>query len=136
MAEGFLKEMLLERLSNSERIQVLSTGLNAYGGRPTGEAIEAVRKEGADISGFESRQLTQEFIERADLILAMKECYKETILLHHPQANHIVFTLKGFAGETSNLGISDPYDKGLKAYETCAKEIIQALGKAFTKFLT
>ena len=55
MAQGFLKEMLLEKLSNSERIQVLSAGINAYGGQPTGEAIKAMRKEGVDISGFESR---------------------------------------------------------------------------------
>jgi len=133
MAEGFLNKMLLDK---TVEVQVLSAGLHAYGGSPTGEAIEVMRGEGIDISGYKSRQLTRELIEEADLILTMKKEYKDQIVSRYPESKHKVFTLKEFAGETEDLDIHDPYSEGMKAYETCAKEIKQTLTKAFKKIVS
>lgn len=134
MAEGFLNR-LLEKIDKPVEVKVLSAGLNAFGGPPTPEAIETMREEGIDISGFRSRQLTEELIEEADLIITMRKHYKDDVLSRHPEAKHKVFTLKEFAGETENLDIEDPYGKGMEAYRTCAKEIKQSLAKAFKKIV-
>ncbi|NIR16829.1 hypothetical protein GWO13_00390, partial [Candidatus Bathyarchaeota archaeon] len=113
-----------------------SAGLNAFGGPPTPEAIETMREEGIDISGFRSRQLTEELIEEADLILTMKKHYKDDILSRRPEAKHKVFTLKEFTRETENPDIEDPYGKGLEAYKRCAQEIKQSLAKAYKKIVS
>jgi protein-tyrosine-phosphatase len=135
MAEGFLNR-LLDKNDEPMEIQVLSAGLHAYGGSPTGEAIEVMRAEGIDISGYRSRQLTRELIEEADLILTMKKEYKDEIVSRYPKSKHKVFTLKEFAGETEDLDVADPYGEGIKAYERCAKEIKQTLTNAFEKIVS
>jgi protein-tyrosine-phosphatase len=134
IAEGFLNK-LLEKNSKPVEVKVVSAGLNAYGGPPTPEAVETMREEGIDISGIESKQLTEELIEEADLILTMKKHYRDDVLSRYPKAKHKVFTLKEFAGETENLDIEDPYGEGVKAYKTCAREIRQSLAKAFRKII-
>ena len=135
MAEGFLKKMLKEKISDTKRIQVLSAGLNALGSSPTKEATEIMKKEGIDISGFRSKRLSGELIDKADLVLTMEKSHKETILSLLPQYAHKIFTLKEFAGETENIDISDPYGGGLEAYKESAKEIKQTLMKSFDKIV-
>jgi protein-tyrosine-phosphatase len=135
MAEGFLNKMLQNKNDKPMGIRVLSAGLHAFGGSPTAEAVEVMRAEGINISGYRSRQLTQELIEEADLILTMKKEYKDMILLRYPESKHKVFTLKEFAGETEDLDIADPYSRGMKAYEACAEEIKQTLTNAFEKIV-
>jgi len=136
MAEGFLNRMLLDKTDTPVEVKVLSAGLHAFGGPPTAEAIETMRIEGIDISGFESKQLTEELIEEADLILTMKKQYRDAILSRYPEAEDKVFTLKEFAGETENLDVEDPYGEGMKAYRACAKEIKQILTNAFEKIVS
>jgi len=109
--------------------------LNAYGGPPTGEAIRVMMGEGVDISSFRSRQLTEELIEKADLILTMEKSYKDRIISWHPQSGHKVFTLKEFAGEIDDLNIDDPYAGGIMAYQARAKEIKLAIIKALKKIV-
>lgn len=134
MAEGFLKKML-EDFNEPVKIEVLSAGLNAYGGPPTSEAIKVMRGEGIDISSFTSRQLTEELVEKADLILTMKKSYKDRIISWHLQSGRKVFTLKEFAGETDELDINDPYGGGIVTYQTCAKEIKLTIIKALKKIV-
>jgi protein-tyrosine-phosphatase len=136
MAEGFLNKMLQNKNDKTMEIQVLSAGIHAFGGSPTGETIEVMRAEGIDISGYRSKQLTKELVETADLILTMKKEYKDLIVSRYPESKHKVFTLKEFAGETEDLDIADPYSEGMKAYEACAKEIKQTLTNAFEKIVS
>jgi len=133
MAEGFLKKMLKEKIGNSQKIQVLSAGVNAYGWPATIEAAEIMKREGIDVSSFRSKRLSQELADKADLILTMEKSHKETVLSLFPQYALKTFTLKEFAGEKENIDISDPYGGGLKTYEACAEEIKLTLTKAFDK---
>jgi protein-tyrosine-phosphatase len=135
MAEGFLKKMLKEKISDPTRIQVLSAGLNAFGWPPTPEATEIMKKEGIDISGFTSKRLSEELVDKADLVLTMEKSQRDTILSLLPKHAHKIFTLKDFAGEKENLDVSDPYGGGLKTYEACANEIKLTLTKAFDKIV-
>ena len=134
MAEGFLKKVL-EDFNEPAKIEVLSAGTNAYGGPPTSEAIKVMRGEGIDISSCTSRQLTQELVEKADLILTMKKSYKDRIVSEHLQSGHKIFTLKEFAGEIDDLDIKDPYGGGIGTYQTCATEIKLNIVKALKKII-
>jgi len=136
MAEGFLKKMLKEKISNPARIQVLSAGLNAFGWPVSKEAAEILKRESIDVSGFRSKRLSEELIDKADLVLTMEKSQKDTILSLLPKYTHKTFTLKEFAGKKENLDISDPYGGGLKAYEASAKEIKLALAKAFDRIVS
>jgi len=136
MAEGFLKKMLKEKFGEPLKIQVLSAGLNAYGWPVTREAAEAMEREEIDISGFRSKRLSQELVDKADLILTMEENHKDTLISLLPKHAHKIFTLKEFAGEAEDLNIHDPYGCGLEAYEACAKEIKQTLTKALDKIVS
>lgn len=136
MAEGFLKKMLSEKSGKPARIKVFSAGVDAVGGSPTTEAREVMIERGIDISGFRSRQLTRESIEKMDLILTMEKRFKDMILSWSPESKRKVFTLKEFAGEIDDLDIHDPYRKSIKVYETCAKEIESTLTRAFEKLVT
>jgi len=135
MAEGFLKKMLKKKIGNSQRIRVLSAGVNAFGWPATREAAEIMKREGIDVSGFRSKRLNEELVDKADLILTMEKSHKDTVLSLFPQYARKTFTLKEFAGEKENIDISDPYGGGLKTYETCAEEIKLTLTKAFDKIV-
>ena len=135
IAEGLLKKMLKEKFGDSTRIQVLSAGLNALGWPASKEAVEIMKHDGIDISDFKSKRLSEELIEKADLILTMEKSHKDAILSVFPRHAHKIFTLKEFAGETEDIDISDPYSSGFQAYEKSAKEIKLALTKAFDKIV-
>ena len=134
MAEGFLKKML-EDYSGSMKVEVFSAGLNAFGGPPTREARVVMRERGIDISSFASKQLTEELIEKADLVLTMEKSHKDRITSWNLESESKVFTLKEFAGENDDFDIGDPYGRGIVAYEACAKEIELSLIKALKKIV-
>jgi len=132
MAEGYLKKMFSER---KFEIQVLSAGLNAQGFPPTKETLEIMKKEQIDLPNHTATQLTRELLEYADLILTMEEIHKKAILFYYPQFKDKVFTLKGFAGETEDLNIQDPYGKDIKVYEARYEEIKSSIIKSFDKII-
>lgn len=134
MAEGFLKR-ILEDYGDSVKVEVLSAGLNAFGGPPTREARVVMRERGIDISSFTSRQLTEELIEKADLVLTMEKSHRDRITSWNLESEGKVFTLKEFAGENDDFDIGDPYGRGITAYEACAKEIELSLIKALKKIV-
>ena len=68
MAEALLRAHLIARGSDA---RVHSAGTTAWGGGPTANAVEAMLERGLDISAHESRQLTVELVEQADLVLGM-----------------------------------------------------------------
>ena len=68
MAEALLRAHLTARGVEG---RVHSAGTMAWGGSPTPHAVEAMHEHGLDISGHESRQLTVELVEHADLVLGM-----------------------------------------------------------------
>lgn len=135
IAEGFLKKMLKEKLTDHREIQVLSAGLNALGWPVTKEATEIMKSEGIEIGNFKSNRLTEELVDRVDLVLTMEKSHRDILVSLLPKYAYKIFTLKEFSGEKENLDISDPYGCGSKTYEACAKEIKDTLEKTFDKII-
>jgi len=112
MAEGYLKHRLQAMNSN---IKVESAGVNALVDKEAvAEAQEVARNEGFDISGHKARQLSNEIIADADLILVMEDEQKEFIERKFPHARGRIFLVGQWAG---GFEIPDPYRQPLSSFE-------------------
>ena len=127
MAEGLMKDAL--KGLGKEGIKVSSAGVSAIDGfRPMRETIEAMKREGVDVSGFRSRALTDEMIEDSDLILVMTSRHMDDIIKRMPQAAPKTHMLKqyGHSGDScacEDLDIPDPIGKTMEEYEYTLDEI-------------
>lgn len=121
MAEGLLKEMHSD-------FHVSSAGVSSMDGwNAMPEAIEVMRDYGVDISGHRARQVTEEIIQDADLVLAMARHHREFLKNTFPEADEKIFTMKEYAG--TGTDIEDPYGNSIEFYELIAEEILEALKK-------
>lgn len=120
MAAAIMEKIAVE---NDLDVLIESAGLFAnVGGTASEEAIEALDKMGIDLTFHQTKPITEELIEKSDIILAMTQAHKELL---KPMAGDKVYTLKEYAGESGD--ISDPYGGDLEEYEETAKEIYDAL---------
>jgi protein-tyrosine phosphatase len=134
MAEGLFKKLTEAR---SGKFQVTSAGISAIEGFPaTPETIEAMEKEGVDVSGHRSRRLTPEMVKAADRIFVMEEIHKELILSMVPEARNKVFLLTEFSpavsGKDTMRNVPDPirmsesfYKNVLGVIRDCVKNIAE-----------
>ncbi len=80
MAEGLLRKMRSD-------FSVSSAGVSSMDGwNATPEAIEVMQDHGIDISEHSARQVREEMINDADLILTMTERHKKLLTDDYPQA--------------------------------------------------
>lgn len=120
MAAAIMEKIAVE---NDLDVLIESAGLFAnVGGTASEEAIEALDKMGIDLTFHQTKPITEELIEKSDIILAMTQAHKELL---KPMAGDKVYTLKEYAGESGD--VSDPYGGDLEEYEETAKEIYDAL---------
>ena len=67
MAEGWARELASQ--DDNEWLAVESAGIESHGKNP--RAIAVMQQAGVDISGQESTRLTDEMLERADLVVSV-----------------------------------------------------------------
>ena len=136
MAEGLLNKRLKE-LGKID-IVVRSAGIRAINGYPpTNETIEVMKKEGVDLSRFESTRVTDELIREADLILTMSTAHKSEIIRRVPEAAAKTFLLREYrrgegAEKLVDLDIPDPIGLSVPGYKVCLgimKEEIDRVAK-------
>lgn len=105
----------------------------------TKNAVLAMEELGLDIEKHKAKQVTEELVDWADLILTMEATHFEQIEAMFPQAEPKMHTLMGFAeGEYGYPGsgrydIEDPYGEDLEDYRSCAKQINQQIIKVIAK---
>ncbi len=130
MAEGLMKDALKGLgKKDKEDIEVSSAGVSAIDGfHPMRETVEAMKSEGVDVSGFQSRGLTDKIIRDSDLILVMAAHHMDDIIKRVPEAASKTHMLKQY-GRIDNsracedLDISDPIGKPIGVYEEVLGEI-------------
>jgi protein-tyrosine-phosphatase len=127
MAEGLMKDAL-KRLGK-EGISVSSAGVSAIDGfHPTRETIETMKSESVDVSGLQSRSLTDKMIRDSDLILAMAAHHMSDIIARVPEAASKTHILKQYGVRDNSyirlgLDISDPIGRPMEVYEETLGEI-------------
>ena len=123
MAEGLLRKRL-EELGRDD-VEVYSAGIRALNGLPpTDETLEVMEEEGIAMPDFESKNLTDEMIKEADLILVMEDFQLEEIIRLVPEAASKTHLLKIFgqhnpAEHPEGYDIPDPIGRPLKDYKYC-----------------
>lgn len=134
MAEGILNKIISDN-KDTDKFDVLSAGISVFS--PTSaskNAILALNEMGIDISNHTSKQLTDDMINDADLILTMTNSHKVIIQNVCDDISEKIFTLNGYA-YGADKDVSDPYGMDLDEYKKCAKEIKDALENAYPKLL-
>jgi tRNA threonylcarbamoyl adenosine modification protein (Sua5/YciO/YrdC/YwlC family) len=129
MAEAMCRGLLAKKLGcNVDELEergvlVMSAGLAALpGGRPSAEAVDAMRKLGLDLSTHESQPLTEQLVRHADYIFTMTRHHRNEILAEWPSAAERTKLLC-----CDGSDVADPIGGPLELYEQCARQIQQQL---------
>ena len=119
-AEGVFVRLLRERAPELA-VEVDSAGTHAdhVGEPPDRRAIAAAARRGVDISTLRARRVDAEDFARFDLILAMDQDNRSTLLRLSPASFHErIRLLMEFAGEVEGmLDVPDPYYGGAVGFE-------------------
>ncbi|WP_300088787.1 low molecular weight protein-tyrosine-phosphatase [uncultured Nitrosomonas sp.] len=111
MAEGVLRDAI----SKSGRMgySIHSAGLGALTGHAADPyACQLMAEKGLDLTGHRARQLTENMIREADIVLVMEAWQKAEIEANTPSAKGKIFRL----GKWNKVDIIDPYQKDLSAF--------------------
>lgn len=117
MAEG-LMNLAAER--ENLPIHASSCGLAAISVPASENAVAAAAELGADISRHTARQVTEEQLCRADVVLCMSARHLYALKNAFPKYSDKIFTLSG-------RDIADPYGGTLDDYRKCAVQIRDAI---------
>ena len=125
MAEWILKTELNKESIND--FTVSSAGISViFPSGPSNHAVEVMKKDGIDISLHQSKQITNDMIKEADLILTMTVNHKDTITNAFSETADKVLTLKEYIKHTNDnrvLDISEPSSNDLSPSYKCFKYI-------------
>ena len=120
MAAAIMEKIAVE---NDLDVLIESAGLFAnVGGKASENAVKALDEMGIDLTFHQTKPITEDLIEKSDLILTMTEAHKELL---KPIAGNDVYTLKEYGGGSGD--ISDPYGGDIEEYRETAREIYDAL---------
>jgi len=128
MAEGLFKQALVG--ANRTDCQVSSAGLGALiGHKADASALQLMTRKGIDISEHRARQLNDDMIRWASLVLVMDLKQKTSIIENVKSTRGKVFRL----GEWGNFDIADPYGQKLIAFEEALVSIEQGISEWMEK---
>lgn len=134
MAQVLLGDALTRRQKENDYL-LDSAGLAALSGVNASEQAQAALHEmGLDLSYHKAKQVTDEMLQDADLILTMTASHKKVILEVMPSMKGKVFTLKEWVGnEMEDLDVLDPFGQSLAVYCRCRDELKELLEKTADK---
>ena len=122
MAEWILKDLLNQQ--GVENLVVESAGTMAPENRlATNYTLMVMVERGIDIASHRSRMLTEQMVEKADLILVMEKSHKLFIEEMVPSAKEKVFLLKFFGSGGYDQDVQDPIGRDLEFYRHCREEL-------------
>ena len=130
MAEGLCRGALAEKAGCSidelpeKGYKVVSAGVSAFDGGPaSGEAVQACREVGVDISQHRSQRLTADLLGRADYVFVMDRSHLQGVTALWPEASPRTMLLAG------DNEVSDPIGGGIEVYRACADQIAGGVSK-------
>ena len=132
MAEYLLKKRIREGGLDAHTLEVRSAGTSTYNGTFAGDqTIYVMQARGLDISRHRTRQVDEEILAWADLVLCMEEVQREFVGRSFPQAAGKVHLITDYCGGSGD--IADPTGKPTSAYEECARRLEDLLGLLLEK---
>lgn len=127
MAEGLFRKATADR----HDITASSAGVAASKGSPVSrETIKALKKRGAELGNFSSRQVSEKILADASHVFAMTEGHLAALESRFPSHADKFFLIREFSGITDKrqgLDVPDPIGMGAAAYEEVAKVLEAAI---------
>jgi protein-tyrosine-phosphatase len=127
MAEGLFRKATEGR----NDITTSSAGVAASKGSPASrETLKILKKHGAQLDDFTSRQVTEKILESATHVFAMTEGHLAALENSFPSHADKFFLIREFSGITNKrqgLDVPDPIGMGPAAYEEVAKVLETAI---------
>ncbi len=128
MGAALLQHALRAQPEPLRSLSVRSAGVASRGGEPaSANAITALKKVGIDLNGHVSRNVTQEMLDQALLVLCMTESHRDMIELTADPVPPRMHLFREFMGASGSLEVPDPYGMHLSAYEACRDELVAAI---------
>ena len=116
-----LAEVVARRLLDEEgtdEVAVSSAGTFAEDGAcASSGSLEVARENGLDLESFQSRRLTAELLDSADLVLVMELGHRSAVLGLAPQTDtrtRVLGELSGAKG--ADAAVSDPFGGSVDSY--------------------
>ena len=119
-----MAEYLLRAEFESDGLKVHSAGLGALVGQPAHlVAQELMAAKGIDISAHRAKQLDEQMINAADLVLTMESWQTSSILELSPLVQGRVYRI----GEMQAFDVADPYRRSREEFVHSLNEIERGL---------
>jgi protein-tyrosine-phosphatase len=135
MAEALLRATLVKRGQGLERLKVASFGLAAESGLPAStNSVKAMQRIGLDVSGHQSRLLTQADVDRSVVIFGMTESHLAALHSRFDVLPDFVLLLRDVLPTDVPRDIPDPFGGGYRDYEECRDSMVEAI-PAMVEFL-
>ena len=132
----------LKNTSYKDKLQDVnfdSAGIRHYFESPHESTVRYLNSKGISIDGFFPKDITEELIDKQDLILAFEEKYHIRKLKRKfkniENLDKKVFLLLEYAGETENLEIKDPFYLEENEYNETLKRIEDGVIKSIEKII-
>jgi len=91
-------------------------------------AQKVAAEHNVDLAGHKAKRLSQELVDRSELILVMEKSHKDELLADFPEAADKTFLIRRFARFGSrSRGVADPYGLQYDAYRFCYLDIEDAV---------
>jgi protein-tyrosine phosphatase len=132
VAAGLLQSMLDAR--DAADWEVASAGTWAAQTRGASQfSIDVMGDRGIDIRTHQSRMVTEEMLERADLVLCMESGHVEALRAEFPRQADKIFLLTEMVG--LRYSISDPYGQPREEYERMAEAVESLLNQGLPQIM-
>lgn len=135
MAESLLRATLAKRGQGLEKLKVASFGLAAESGLPAStNSVKAMQRIGLDVSGHQSRLLTQADVDRSIVIFGMTESHLAALHSRFEVLPEFILLLRDVLPADVPRDIADPFGGGYREYEECRDSMVEAV-PAMMEFL-
>lgn len=134
MAGCLLRHALAAETPPLNEIAVESAGIAAAQGAPASEnSVAALKKVNLDLSQHKSQPVTQDFIDRALIILGMTSSHLEALHYYNYQnfPKHLNL-FRDFIEDDANPQIPDPFGQDFGVYQECLNSMLDAVPSIIT----
>jgi protein-tyrosine-phosphatase len=116
-----------------------SAGIYHYYKTAQPGTVNYLKLKGVDISGFKTKRLDEDLLEKSDLVLGFEQKHHiNKVKRKFKNVRNLegkLFLLLDFAGETENLEIFDPFSLEQEKYNLVLKRIEEAIIKVLKKVI-
>ena len=130
MAEAILRRKLQQ--NGVQDVNVLSAGVATENGFPAHPlAIGTCLAHGLKLNSHRTRQVSEELVQSADIILGMTQSHVNLLIHAYPEKAAAIYLLKdyGRSEPLENREVADPIGADPFQYERCFKELEKELDR-------